>query len=66
MQQESSPFPSSFGEGEPTIPPGAFARVARALAERFGRGNVSTQEEPFRDSDFEADSGYYGRPLGDH
>jgi hypothetical protein len=66
MQQESTSFPTSFGEADGTIPPGPFARVARALAGRFGRGNVAPHEEPFRDSDFEVDSGYFGRPLGDH
>ena len=68
MQQESTQFPMSFGDGESTIPPGAFARVARALAGRFGRGSVAPHVEPFRDSDFEVDvdPGYFGRPLGEH
>jgi len=67
MQQEPTLSPMSFGDGDASaIPPGPFARVARALAERFVRGKLAAHEEPFRDSDFEADSGYFGRPLGDH
>ncbi|GAC1538537.1 MAG: hypothetical protein NVS2B4_18590 [Ramlibacter sp.] len=45
---------------------GAFERVSRALAARFGLRASDRLEEPFRDSDFEADSGFLGRPFGDH
>lgn len=63
MQQDDDAI---FGEGEPTVRPGPWARVARALASRFGAGAPEPLEVPFRDSDFEADSGYFGRPIGDH
>ncbi|WP_427913228.1 hypothetical protein ACPWT1_21840 [Ramlibacter sp. MMS24-I3-19] len=66
MQQQfeqSSLFP---GESESSTRPGVFARTARALAARFVRGAVDPVEQPFRDSDFEAESDFFGRPLGEH
>jgi hypothetical protein len=66
MQQEFQPSAASFGDSEPSIRRGAFARAAQALAARFARGAAERLEEPFRDSDFEEDSGYFGRPLCDH
>lgn len=63
MQYQDDPF---FAEAESMPRPGAFARVARALAARFGGSAPEPLAEPFRDSDFEVDSGYFGRPLGDH
>jgi hypothetical protein len=65
MQQEFEPSPMSFGDNEPSIRRGSFARVARAMAARFAR-SAEAPAEPFRDSDFETDSGYFGLPLGDH
>ncbi len=48
-------------EGEP---PGAIARLVQAL---FGRAEpLPPVEQPFHDSDFESDSGFFGRPLGEH
>lgn len=65
MQHDDDAF---FGEGEPASRPnpGPFARAARALAARFGGSAPEPLDAPFRDSDFEADSGYFGRPLGEH
>lgn len=55
-----------FGEGQPAARPGPFARVARAITARFGALAAEPLDTPFRDSDFEPDSGFFGRPLGDH
>jgi hypothetical protein len=66
MQQESEPSPSSFGDTEPSTRRGPFARAALAMAARFAGRTTEPLEQPFRDSDFETDSGYFGRPLGDH
>ena len=42
-------------------------RLARLVEAWFGRsGGELPAGEPFRDSDFEADSGFFGRPLGEH
>jgi hypothetical protein len=66
MQQESEPSTFSFGDSEPSTRNGPFLRAARAMAARFTARIADPVAEPFRDSDFEADSGYFGRPLGDH
>lgn len=66
MQQQSETSPLSSGECEPSIRRGAFAQAARALAARFTRGAAAPIEEPFRDSDFEAEPDFFGRPLGEH
>ena len=42
-------------------------RLARLVEAWFGpSGGELPAGEPFRDSDFEADSGFFGRPLGEH
>jgi len=66
MQQEFEPSATSFSDNEPSIRRGPFVRAARAMVARFTRDTTDAFAEPFRDSDFEADSGYFGRPLGDH
>lgn len=66
MQQESEPSSMSFGESEPSIRRGTFVRTARALAARFMGGAADPVEQPFRDSDFEAEPDFFGRPLGEH
>jgi hypothetical protein len=55
-----------FGEPESANRPGPLARMVRAVASRFGATAPEPLETPFRDSDFEADSGFFGRPLGEH
>lgn len=66
MQQESESSPTFFGESEPSIGRGTFVQTARALAARFMRGAADPVEQPFRDSDFEAEPDFFGRPLGEH
>lgn len=66
MQQDFEPSPLPLFDGDPSIRRGPFARAARAVAARFTGRMAEPLAEPFRDSDFEADSGYFGRPLGDH
>ena len=66
MQQEPTPSPTSAGDRDAPSPRGPLARAALAMAARFARGTAEPLHEPFRDSDFEVDSGYFGRPLGDH
>ena len=42
-------------------------RLARLVEAWFSRGGGELPAgDPFRDSDFEADSGFFGRPLGEH
>ena len=65
MQQESETFSSPFGDSEPSVRRGAFVRAARAMAARF-MGAADPIEQPFRDSDFEPDPDFFGRPLGEH
>ena len=66
MQQEPQPSSIPFGDGESTLPPGRFARMARAVAARFGRASAEPPEAPFHDSDFEVEPSLFGRPLGEH
>lgn len=63
MQQDDDAF---FAEAVPPARPGPFARVARAITARFGAAAAEPMDTPFRDSDFEPDPGYFGRPLGEH
>ena len=54
----------SIHEAAAVKPAGRFARLVEAW---FGRAGAELPAgEPFRDSDFEADSGFFGRPLGEH
>lgn len=53
-------------DADPVPRPGPLARAARAVATRFGWGLPEAAPEPFHDSDFEHDSGFLGRPLGEH
>ncbi|MGZ5180624.1 MAG: hypothetical protein ACXWC6_04025 [Ramlibacter sp.] len=64
QHQPAKPFVPA--DTDPAPRPGALARAARAVATRFGWGLAEAAPEPFRDSDFESDSGFLGRPLGDH
>ena len=66
MQQEPTLSPKSAGDRDAVAPRGPLARAALAMAARFTRAAAEPLHEPFRDSDFEIDSGYFGRPLGDH
>lgn len=66
MQQQSQPSTLLFGESEAPIPRGTFVRAARALVASFTRAAADPIEQPFHDSDFEAESEYFGRPLGEH
>ena len=66
MQQQPQPTSPSFAENEPAAGGGTLARAARALASRFIGGTADPIEQPFGDSDFEAESDFFGRPLGEH
>jgi len=64
--QHHSATPSTSADPDFVPGPGPLARAARAVATRFGWGLAEAAPEPFRDSDFESDSGFLGRPLGEH
>lgn len=66
MQYESEPTPMFVVDSEPSVRRGPLTRAARAMVARFTGRPTEPLVEPFRDSDFEADSGYFGRPLGEH
>ena len=66
MQQQPQPTSLSYTETEPAAAGGTLVRAARALASRFMHGAADPVEQPFRDSDFEAESDFFGRPLGEH
>ena len=63
MQHHTDTAPA---ESPAAARPGPFMRVAQAVAAQFGFDAPEPLDQPFRDSDFEPDSSFLGRPLGDH
>lgn len=66
MQHEFEPSPQPFRDSQPAPSRSTFGGLARFVAARLTRGGTQPIEQPFRDSDFESEPDFLGRPLGDH